>query len=122
MPLSDRENQILQDIEKQLSEQDPKLADRVGGHSLREESVQKVKQGIAIFVAGFGLLIAFFVTVQMVLGVLAFLVMVAGATHTFQNLKRLLADQKVQADSSEVSLLSRVEHRIRDMRRRDEAD
>lgn len=122
MPLSDRENQILQDIERQLSEQDPRFADQVGAHSLRTESIRKVKQGLALFAAGFGLLIAFFFTVQMVLGVVAFLVMVAGATHLVQNLRRLAADQKVQTESAETGLLSRVEHRIRDMRRRDIED
>lgn len=122
MPLSDRENQILQDIERQLFEQDPKFADQVGGQNLRAESVRNIKRGLAVFLAGFGLLVAFFLTVMMLVGVVAFLVMVVGATYAFQNIRRLSASQKANTVSTDVGLMSRVEHRIRDMRRRDETE
>lgn len=73
MPLSEREQKILEEIESHLHQEDPKLAR--GG---RRRSLLSVKLGGVLFLAGFAALIAFFVLQNILLGVLAFAAMVAG--------------------------------------------
>ncbi len=92
MPLSDKEQQILQEIEKQLISEDPKFARGVAT-SLTTDAARKVKVGIGIFVLGFIGLLPFFFTQSVLLGVGAFLVMLAGATFAYHNVRRAGADQ-----------------------------
>ena len=79
-PLSEHEQKILEEIERNLDE-DPRFA------SKRADPARRLKLGIAIFVVGFGTLIAFFISRSLVVGVLAFgamvagIVLVAGALH-----------------------------------------
>lgn len=84
MPLSDKEQQILQEIEKQLVTEDPKFARGVAT-SLAGETSRKVKIGIVVFAVGFGGLIAFFFTQSVFIGAAAFLVMLAGATFSYHH-------------------------------------
>lgn len=76
MPLTDREKRILEDIEKNLSAEDPRFARGIRqpwSHKLRQ-----VKVGLAVFLLGLGLLLGFFATQHVVIGVLAFSAMVGG--------------------------------------------
>ncbi|MCA1838963.1 MAG: DUF3040 domain-containing protein [Actinomycetota bacterium] len=122
MPLSDREQQILQDIERQLAEQDPKFARDVSSAGSDVRTLRNVRLGFGLFVIGLGLLITFFFHPLVFIGVGAFLAMVSGATLAYQNLKRAGAervkDLKEQASIS--GIVGRFEDRLRDMRKRDE--
>lgn len=76
VPLTDREKRILEDIEKNLSAEDPRFARGIRqpwSHKLRQ-----VKVGLAVFLLGLGLLLGFFATQHVVIGVLAFSAMVGG--------------------------------------------
>lgn len=123
MPLSDREQQILQDIERQLYDEDPKFAKGVAQKTLDTHTTKNTRLGLALFLAGFLTLFAFFFKTNLFLGVAAFLLMVAGATLAFQNIKKSTVD-KVR-ESGERNPLSaifgKVESRIKDARRRDES-
>lgn len=76
MPLTEREKQILEDIEKNLSSEDPGFARDIRqpwSHKLRQ-----VKVGLGVFLLGLALLLGFFATQHVIVGVLAFSAMVGG--------------------------------------------
>lgn len=76
MPLSDREQQIFHEIEKSLLTEDPDLA----GLDLedRPRTGRRIKLGVLVFIAGIGLLVAFFVTSWLIFGLASFGAMVGG--------------------------------------------
>ncbi len=75
MPLTEREKQILREIEQNLYAEDPSIGKRV---SPRTEHVRRIRLGAASFLLGLAILVAFFVTENPLVGVLAFGAMVAG--------------------------------------------
>lgn len=77
MPLSERERRILDEIEKNLYQEDPRFAGGLRRPATLQRSTRR-RLGSGLFAAGFALLIAFFVTGRIVLGVLAFGTMVTG--------------------------------------------
>lgn len=85
MPLSDHEQKILEEIEKSLYQEDPKFARDVKRRSPQMGERRRVKLGAALFLVGFVVLIGFFITSNIVVGVLAFgtmvgaIVLVAGS-------------------------------------------
>jgi hypothetical protein len=56
MPLSDRERQILSDIEARLREEDPKFARTVGTTTVSTQARRRIKLAVAGFVVGLVLL------------------------------------------------------------------
>ena len=122
MPLSDREQQILQDIERRLYEQDPEFAREVDAQSLSRREPPSIRTGFLVLLLGFFVLFAGFGYPRFLipLGVIAFLLMVAGGTLAYQAAKRMGAKQLQVLDQrgSFKDVAGRVEGRIRDMRRR----
>ena len=78
MPLSDREQQILEEIEKNLYDEDPRFARATRRAGPRYDGSKRARLGALLFVAGLGTLLVFFVTQAILVGVLAFGGMVAG--------------------------------------------
>jgi hypothetical protein len=78
VPLSDREQRILEEIEKNLYDEDPRFARRSRRATPRFDRSKRARVGAIIFVFGLATLIAFFATQQILVGVLAFGGMVAG--------------------------------------------
>ncbi|HZK51966.1 MAG TPA: DUF3040 domain-containing protein [Actinomycetota bacterium] len=78
MPLSDREQRILEEIEKNLYEEDPRFARATRRATPRFDRSKRARLGGLLFVIGLGTLLVFFVTQLVVVGVLAFGGMVAG--------------------------------------------
>lgn len=121
MPLSDREQQILQEIEDQLYEQDPEFARGVSSTTLQVHLLRNVRRGIAAFVAGFAVLVVFFVKTELYIGVGAFLLMLAGAVYTYDNLRKIGSEQlralREQAPMSD--FVTRFRGRMRDLGNRD---
>ncbi len=78
MPLSEREQKILEEIERDLYREDPSFARDV--HSTRTglSTAARARLGGALFVAGLCSLFAFFAKQWLALGVVAFGAMVAG--------------------------------------------
>jgi hypothetical protein len=78
VPLSEREQRILDEIEKSLYQEDPVFArDSAEGPEARK-AIGSVRRGAAMFVAGLLVLFAFFMTKQVWIGALAFGSMVWG--------------------------------------------
>lgn len=121
MPLSEREQQILQEIEDQLYEQDPEFARGVSATTLQKHLVRNIRRGIAGFVAGFVLLVVYLVQTMLPIGIAAFLVMLGAAVFTYDNVRKASTQQirDLSAESSMSGFLGRVRGRMRDMGNRD---
>ena len=76
MPLSDREQQILQQIEKGLLTEDPELA--TFDVEDRSSAGRRIKLGALLFIVGIGFLVAFFATSWLIFGLASFVAMVGG--------------------------------------------
>ena len=101
MPLSDHEQQLLDQIERALIAEDPKFASTVRGTRLRRPSRRRRVQGIALFVLGvallvLGVIVSFKPGGFPVISLLGFLVMFFGALLTLTALRR--GDQDVVAE------------------------
>ena len=75
MPLSDREQQILKEIERDLIADGTRLDDSVKPPT---RSRDQLRLGVLIFVVGIVCLVLFFVTSAILLGIAAFGAMVGG--------------------------------------------
>ncbi len=115
MPLSDREQRILEEIERNLHEEDPRLARNVGG--AREVHTNRIKLGILIFIIGFALLIGFFASGLLLVGVLSFGVMVAGLIMVAGALGSLASSTRDRQDKMG-DVFSRWEQRLRERYKR----
>jgi hypothetical protein len=130
VPLSEREQKILQEIERDLYREDPTLA-RAGRRAPKWGEARKARIGALTFVAGFLALIAFFVTsvttseatssgpgvTSLALGVAAFAAMVGGIVMFVSSL-RALGGGKDQPRDRLVSALQRWQARIRERYKR----
>jgi Protein of unknown function (DUF3040) len=76
VPLTEREKQILDEIEKNLSDEDPGFA--TGIRKPWSHKVRQVKSGVMVFLLGLALLLGFFFTQNVIIGVAAFAAMVGG--------------------------------------------
>ena len=84
MPLSEEEARLLEQMERALVEEDPKLASTLRGTSFQRAARRRMIAGGVILVAGIGLLIVAVLldltaVLQTITGVLGFVVMLAGA-------------------------------------------
>jgi VIT1/CCC1 family predicted Fe2+/Mn2+ transporter len=122
MPLSDREQQILQEIERHLYEQDPKFAHGVAAKTLKNASARDLRRGILLFLGGLGVLVAFFVSTAVWAGVVAFLMMLGGATLAYQNARKLGAEplRALRRGAPLAKLFGNIEGRMRNLRRKDD--
>lgn len=94
VPLSEREKRILEDIEKQLYQEDPAFARGVRRSAPRMDEIRRTKWGIVTFLVGFACLIAFFVTGWVIAGVAAFASMVAGIVLVAGALREIAAGRR----------------------------
>ena len=87
MPLNEHEQRILEEIERQFYEEDPKLAQTVANTTL--ESRQRLWQRLAVFgfVVGLVSMLVFFTT-STALAIAGFLVMLVSAGWISTNLRR----------------------------------
>lgn len=118
MPLSDKEQEILQQIERQLTEEDPQFSRRVSS-KLDGRSKRNLRLGIALFVVGFGVLIAFLALTQLLLGVASFLMMLAGAVLAFEAFRRFGAEgaRNVREKAPLKRIFGPIEGRMRGFKR-----
>lgn len=91
MPLSDREQQILSDIEARLRQDDPKFARTVGTTTISSQSRRQLKLAAIGFVLGF--LLLFGIVASIWFGIVGFALMLVSAVHGGNMLKRLGQDQ-----------------------------
>ncbi len=90
MPLTDREKKILEEMERGLHAEDPSLARKA--RTPRDQHVHRIRLGAASFVGGLLILVAFFVTEQPLVGVLAFGAMVAGVVSIAGGTSRIASE------------------------------
>jgi hypothetical protein len=112
MPLNEHEQKILEEIERQFYEEDPKLAETVAKTTL--ESVRRRWQRLAImgFVVGLVAMLAFFTT-STALAIAGFIVMLISAGWITTNLRRR------QGESGSGSSFDGWAERLRQRWRRD---
>src|SRR6266542_4347554 len=97
MPLSEHEQRILEEIEKRLVEEDPRLAQSVAKASVGAHAWRRVRWGMVAFFAGFVLLLFFVASIWF--AVVGFVIMLASGLLVYQYLKRMGRDQlRVQSE------------------------
>jgi hypothetical protein len=87
VPLDDREQKILEEIEKQFYADDPKLAQTVARTTLESVSQRWTPIAIGVFVVGVVVMLAFFRSQVLIAGV-GFILMVASAGWIAMDLRR----------------------------------
>lgn len=80
MPLSEEELRLLEQMERALSEEDPKFASTLRGTSLRRAARRRAILCGVVFVAGIALLMAGAVSQVWPIGIAGFVVMLGSAT------------------------------------------
>jgi hypothetical protein len=93
MPLSEHEQRILEEIEKKLAEEDPRLVESVTRASVTGHALRRIRWGIVGFVVGFLLLFSFVVKALFWLAVVGFVVMLGSALLVYHYLKKMGRDQ-----------------------------
>lgn len=78
MPLSDEEQRILEEIERQFRRSDPRLVKNAEQTSAYRHSAKQIKIGAAGFLLGLAVMVFGFST-SLLIGLLGFAVMLAGA-------------------------------------------
>ena len=87
MPLDDREQKILEEIERQFYADDPKLAQTVARTTLESVSQRWTPIAIGVFVVGVIVMLAFFRSQVLIAGI-GFVLMVASAAWIAMALRR----------------------------------
>ena len=98
MPLSDHEQRILEEIERRLAEDDPKLVEQVGRTDLYSHLARRIRLAALAFVVGPGPCCSFVVSPWV--AALGFVMMVLSALLIYRYLGQLGRDQ-VRAMQSE---------------------
>lgn len=88
MPLSEDEQRILHEIERSFYENDPAFAKGVRETTLFRHAGRNLKYAAAGFIAGLVLLVVSFAD-SLVLGMIGFLIMLAGAFFFERNLRKM---------------------------------
>ncbi|GAB2774359.1 DUF3040 domain-containing protein [Amycolatopsis magusensis] len=93
MPLSEHEQRLLDQIERELYAEDPKFASTVRGTRLRRPARRRRLQGVALFVVGvallvLGVVVPFRVAEIPLISVLGFLVMFFGVLLAVTSLRQ----------------------------------
>lgn len=116
--MSDHEQQVLEEIEKQFYEQDPKGARELAGQTPGARLVRNFRRGLVGFILGFIVLGLFFLRPDPLVGVVAFLMMLGGATYAYQNLRKAGFGGGIDASGRVSKMLGSFEERLRSIRRR----
>ncbi|MEX0754042.1 MAG: DUF3040 domain-containing protein [Actinomycetota bacterium] len=119
MPLSDHEQRILEEIERRLVEDDPRLAEQVSTTSLYTHLSRRIRWVSLAFLAGFVLLLCFALSLE--LAVAGFAIMLVSALLAYRYLRQMGHDQLRALQEGDrfsfASFLARMSGRFRDGRR-----
>jgi DUF3040 family protein len=91
MPLSEHEQRILEEIERRLAEEDPRLVEQVGRTDLYTHLARRIRLASFGFLIGFALLLLFVVSVWVAAA--GFVIMVLSALLIYRHLSQLGRDQ-----------------------------
>lgn len=117
--LSEHEQRILQEIEKNLAAEDPDFVRNVQEVGPPKEAVRMLRLGILGLVVGFGLLLGY--TMNIAFGIGGFLVMLAGAVAIGTSVRRLTSAGRSPGAAFR-KILKRAEGRMRRPNGRSEED
>ena len=87
VPLSEEEMRLLEQMERALSEEDPKLAHTLRGTSFQRTARKRAVISGVVFLVGVVLLMTGAVAAQAVVGVIGFVVMLVSATMLVTSLR-----------------------------------
>jgi hypothetical protein len=96
MPLSEHEQRILDEIERRLAEEDPRLAEQVSRTSLTIHLLRRIRWSLVAFLLGFLMLMLFSISIWIAVG--GFAVMVSSAMLVYHYLKQMGKDQLRQLE------------------------
>jgi len=91
MPLSPDEQRILEEIERRLAEEDPRLVEQVGKTSLYSHLARRIRLASLAFLAGFVMLLLF--SIQLWIAAVGFAVMLASTLLIYRYLRQMGRDQ-----------------------------
>jgi|SRR6266540_637870 hypothetical protein len=91
MPLTPHEQRILEEIEKRLAEEDPRLVESVTKATVSSHALRRIRWGLVGFVVGFVLLMLFALNQAVAIG--GFIVMLASGLVVYHYLKKMGRDQ-----------------------------
>ena len=87
MPLSEEELRLLEQMERALVAEDPKLASTLRGTKLRKQARRQMLLGVLAFVVGIAALMAGVILREPLVGVLGFVIMLGSAYVTLSSYK-----------------------------------
>jgi hypothetical protein len=87
VPLSEEELRLLEQMERALVAEDPKLASTLRGTKLRKQARRQMVLGIVAFVAGVAVLMGGVILQKTFVGVLGFVIMLGSAYLTLNSYK-----------------------------------
>lgn len=114
MPLSEHEQRILEEIERRLAEDDPKLVEQVGRTDLYTHLARRIRLSAVAFLVGFVLLLLF--VFSRWIAAVGFLMMIGSALLIYRYLGQLGRDQirAMQAEGgSFTGIIGRLASRFR---------
>jgi len=91
MPLTPHEQRILEEIERKLAEEDPRLVESVSKATVAAHALRRIRWGLAGFGAGFILLLLFVANLWFAVG--GFVLMLLSGLLIYHYLKRMGRDQ-----------------------------
>ena len=98
MPLSEEELRLLEQMERALVEEDPKLASTLRGTSMRRSARRRAIVAGVCFAAGIAVLMTGVITEFWVVGIVGFVIMLASATVAVTALRGQQAAQHGHPD------------------------
>lgn len=81
MPLSEEELRLLEQMERALSEEDPKFASTLRGTTIRQVQRRRAALAAVVFVVGIAVLMTGAIAQMIPVGVVGFLIMLGSATY-----------------------------------------
>ncbi len=103
MPLSEHEQRLLDQIERQLYAEDPKFAAAVRSHDLKTHVTRRVTRFAVLLVLGLAVLVTGVILRNVIVGVAGFLLMLGGAFLVVRSVQRL----RVRDTAANVTRLDR---------------
>jgi hypothetical protein len=113
-PLSDREQQILAEMERNLGVEDPALARANVQTQVPERSdTRGIKLGAFIFILGIAALVGFFSSGNLIVGVVAFGAMVGGIVVAGSALRALFTNPEAGTPGRAGRAMADLEEKLR---------
>jgi hypothetical protein len=103
VPLSEHEQRILAEMEESLVRHDPAFAERVRARSLSNHAGTQCKWSALTFLAGLGILVAFY-TQSVAVGLVGVAIMFASAVVFERNLRRLGKRRDGRGDRADIAI------------------